>query len=220
MSESALIIGESGTGKSTAIRTLPHESTFIINVLDKSLPFKGHKKKYVRVSQDGKTGNHCASDDPVQIIKILSFINNHRPDINTIVLDDFGYVISNSFMRKASLKGYEKYTDIGKEAFDILNVVSNLRDDLFCFVTMHTDIDKQGRHKPKTVGNMIDQYICIEGKFTYVFHALTSEGKYKFLTNNDGQHMAKSPMGVFDDAFIDNDLKYVVDKIDEFNNGE
>ena len=129
-------------------------------------------------------------------------------------------MITNSFMRKASLKGYDKYVDLGKEVFDALSITHNLRDDLFCIFTMHTEIDKMGTYKPKTVGNMIDQYICIEGKFTYVMHAVAKEGNYKFLTNHHGQYIAKSPMGVFDDLVIDNDLKFVIDKINAYNNGE
>jgi hypothetical protein len=218
MSESILILGESGTGKSTAIRTLDPKCTFIVNVIGKPLPFRGYKAKFKPVSKDGTEGNHFMCDDPHQIIKILKFINEKRPDITNVIIDDFGYVISNSFMRKAMMKGYDKYTDIGKEIFDVLEFTQNLREDLFCIFTMHTEIDKFGRSKPKTVGNMIDQYICIEGKFTYCLHSLANEGNYKFLTNNHGQYMAKSPLGVFDDLVIDNDLQYVLDKINEFNN--
>lgn len=220
MAESILILGESGTGKSTSIRTLPHEETFVLNVLNKPLPFRGYKAKYKPVVESGEEGNHYASDDPTKIIRILNFINSKRPDIKYIIIDDFGYVISNSFMRKSMIKGFDKYTDIGREVFDILSLTQTLRDDLFCIFTMHTEIDKHGKCKPKTVGNMIDQYICIEGKFTYCLHAVASEGKYKFLTNNHGQYMAKSPDGVFEELCIDNDLKFVVDKINEFNYGE
>lgn len=220
MSESILILGESGTGKSTSIRNLNPEETFILNVIDKPLPFRGYKKHYIKLSADGLTGNYYSSDDPQAIMRVINLINTKRTDIKNLIIDDFGYTITNSFMRKANLKGYDKYTEIGKEAFDILNVIGTLRDDLFCFVMMHTEIDKLGRYKPKTVGNMIDQYICIEGKFTYVFHALTSEGRYKFLTNNDGQHMSKTPLGCFEEQYIDNDLALIVDKINTYNSGE
>ena len=208
-----LILGESGTGKSTAIRTLPPESTFIIKTIEKSLPFPGAKKLYTPLSDDFKTGNSRVQDDSHKIINLLNFINHNRPDIKHIVIDDFGYMSSNSFMRQASVKGYEKFTTIGKEMFDVLNCIESLRDDLICFVMMHVEIDQNGRYKPKTVGKMVDQHICVEGKFTYIFHALTSERKYKFLTNNDGQHMAKTPMGMFDEMLIDNDLLLIADAI-------
>jgi adenylate kinase family enzyme len=216
MSNSVLIMGESGTGKSTSLRNLDHEKTFIINVIGKPLPFKGAKSKYIKLSPDGLTGNYYASDDPMSLQRVIKLINLKRLDIENLIIDDFGYTITNSFMRKAILKGYDKYNDIGKETFDILESVVSLRDDLFCAIMMHTEIDNHGRHKPKTVGKMIDQYICIEGKFTNVLHALTSEGKYQFLTNNDGRHMAKTPLEMFDSLLIDNDLQYVRQKISEF----
>lgn len=220
MSNSILVLGESGSGKSTSIRTLPPEETIIINVIGKPLPFRGYKNKYKSLSADGLKGNYYSSDDSGKIVRLLKFINDNRPDIHYIVIDDYGYTITNSFMRKASQRGYDKFQDIGSDAFNVLEGVANLRDDLFCFVMMHTEIDTHGKYKPRTVGKMIDQYICIEGKFTYVFHALVNDGQYKFLTNTDGHHLAKTSLGLFNDLFIDNDLKLIADTIDAYNQGE
>jgi hypothetical protein len=217
MSNSVLILGESGSGKSTSIRTLPPENTLIINVIGKPLPFRGYKGKYKALSADGKDGNYYHSDDPGKITRLLKFINDNRPDIQYIVLDDYGYTITNSFMRKAAQRGYEKYSDIGSDAFNVLEAVTSLRDDLFCFVMMHTEIDTHGKYKPKSVGKMIDQYICIEGKFTYVFTALVQDGNYVFLTNTDGHHLAKTSLGLFDELFIPNDLKLIADTIHTYN---
>lgn len=218
MSIGILVIGESGTGKSTSFRNLPPAETFIINVIGKHLPFRGANKLYTKLSPDGKTGNYYATDNHVNIMKAIANVNMRRPEIKYLVIDDFGYTISNSFMRKCNIKGYDKYAEIGKDAFDVMDLVNNLRDDLFCIVVMHTDIDAQGKYKPKTVGKMIDQYICIEGKFTYVLHTIVSEGNYSFLTNNDGQHMAKTPMGMFDKLYVPNDLKSVTEEITTYFN--
>ncbi len=220
MSLSILILGESGTGKSTSVRTLPYEETLIINVIGKPLPFRGSSKKYVKLSPDGAEGNYYASDDPNSIAKVIRLVNEKRPDIKYLVIDDFGYTITNSFMRKASQRGYDKFVDIGSDTFNILDRVTNLRDDLFCFVMMHTEIDANGKSKPRTIGKMIDQYVNIEGKFSYVFHALVSDGKYQFLTNFDGQHIAKSSLGAFDDLLIDNDLHMIATKITQYNDGD
>lgn len=217
MSNAILILGESGTGKSTSLRTLDPESTFILNVIGKPLPFRGYKRMYKSLSPDGLSGNYYATDDPISILRLIKVINNKRPDIKHLILDDFGYTFTNSFMRKINQRGYDKYSDIGKEAFDIFDMISNLRDDLFCFVMMHTDIDHHGRYKPKTIGKLTDNYICIEGKFTYVFHALVSEGNYRFLTNNDNQHTAKSSEGMFTDLYIPNDLQLIVDTIKAYD---
>lgn len=210
---SILILGESGSGKSTAIRTLPPEETFIINIIDKTLPFKGSKSKYQKLSPDGLEGNYYATDDATMILKVVHLINAKRPDIKHLIIDDFGYMITNSYMRKALQKGYDKYSELGLATFTILDAVQNLRDNLFCFVTMHTEIDQHGKYKPKTVGKMIDQYIVIEGKFTYVYHALVQDGQYRFLTNNDGQHMAKTPLDLHEELYIPNDLNYIAETI-------
>lgn len=217
MSKSILILGESGTGKSSAIRTLDPSETMIINVVGKPLPFRGANSKYVRLSQDGSEGNYYSSDEHLAIMRVIKLVNSKRLDIKNLIIDDFGYTITNSFMRKATQTGYQKYTELGLDAFNVLDTIGKLRDDLFCFVMMHTEIDQQGRYKPKTVGKMIDQHICIEGKFSYVYHALVSEGNYRFLTNNDGQYMAKTPMGMHDELFIDNDLKLITEKINEYD---
>jgi len=220
MSNSVLILGESGSGKSTSMRNLNHKETFIINVISKPLPFKGWLSKYKKLSSDGMEGNYYATDDNNVIKKIINLVNSKRPDIKTIILDDFGYTISNSFMRKAHQKGYDRFVDIAKDMFDILDMISNLRDDLFCFVMMHTDTDNQGRSKPRTIGKMIDQYICIEGKFSTVMHACICDGEYKFLTNGDSSLMCKSPLGMFNQSLIDNDLEQIIKQIKIYNEGE
>jgi adenylate kinase family enzyme len=218
MSNAVLILGESGSGKSTSLRNLDPKETFIVNVIGKPLPFRGAMKNYTALSSDGISGNYHTTDDTSAIKRVTSLINNKRLDIKTLVIDDFGYTITNSFMRKANQRGYERFIDIAKDMFDVLDIVSNLRDDLYCFIMMHTETDNQGRSKPKTVGKMIDQYICIEGKFTTVLHAMVIDGVYKFLTNNDGQNMSKTAMGMFEQLYIDNDLQMVKEKMNSYFN--
>lgn len=220
MSNNVLILGESGTGKSTSLRELNPAETFIINVVNKPLPFRGSKLKYTRFSSETNAGNSYATDSPVTIRKLIGYINNNMPHIKTLIIDDFGYTISNAFMRKATQKGYEKFSELGADTFQILDCIADLREDLCAVVIMHTDIDTNGKYKPRTIGKMIDQYICIEGKFTIVLHALVNDGNYQFLTNNDGQHMAKSPLGMFSEQYIDNDLNYVLQQITDYNQGE
>ena len=218
MTNSVLVLGESGVGKSTSIRTLIPDETFIINIIGKPLPFRGAKSKYKKLSSDGVTGNYYATDDTTALKRVINLVNTKRPEIKNLIIDDFGYTITNAFMRKAAQRGYDKFIEIGKDMFDLLDLVSNLRDDLYCFVMMHTENDSQGRAKPRTVGRMIDQYVCIEGKFTIVLHAVVSDGNYKFICNNDNQHMSKSPLGMFEENLIDNDLQYVREKMEAYFN--
>ena len=218
MSETILILGESGTGKSCSMRTLPPQETFIINVNNKSLPFKGYKKEYVQ-GENG-AGNYISTDDPSKIIRILKYLDANRPDIHNIILDDFGYTFINAYMRRAKERSYDKFSDIGSDAWHIFHTIKNLRNDLFVFVMMHTEIDNHGRYKPKTVGKMMDSNNVIEGTFDYVLHALIIDGEYKFLTNNDGIHMAHTAMGMFPEMHIDNDLFHVKHCIEQYFNDD
>ncbi len=215
MSNTVLVIGNSGTGKSTSIRTLPPEETFIINVLDKPLPFRGANKKYVRVTKDVPEGNYYATDKSNLILRAINAVNG-RPEIKYLIIDDFGYVITHEFMSKALVKGFDKFAEMAVSAWTILDAVRNLRSDLTCFVMMHTDTKEDGIAKPKTIGKMLDEKVCIEGMFTHVLHSIVLDGEYHFITNHDGHHMAKMPMGMFKTPMIDNDLKLVADTMKSY----
>lgn len=220
MSNAVLIIGNSGTGKSTAIRTLPPESTFILNVLNKPLPFRGANKMYITATKENPNGNYFATDKAATILSVIDKVDLHRPDIKYLVIDDVGYSITKDFMDKAMIKGYDKYNELAVNGWSIFNRLKTLRNDLTCFVMMHTDIKEDGIAKPKTIGRMLDEKVCIEGMFTHVLHSIVRDGEYLFITNHDGQHMAKMPMGMFADATIPNDLLLVADTIHQYYNEE
>lgn len=217
MSNMILIIGESGSGKSSSIRSLDPDETVIINVLDKPLPFKGFKKKYTSNNTDKKKANYIATDNAHKIKECISRINQNK-DVKNIIIDDFQYVMANQFMEKAKERGYDKFTEIGQNAWHIIKTLTECREDMNCYVISHSDVDQNGKVKCKTIGKMLDDKICLEGMFTIVFHALTGENKYKFLTQNDGIHIAKSPMGMFEEIFIDNDLLEINKKINDYFN--
>lgn len=213
MSNTSLIIGESGTGKSTSLRNLPTAETFIINVLDKPLPFRGYKANYKKLNPEGTEGNYYASDDHFKIMKIIKHVNDKRPDIKNLVIDDWQYTMCNEFMRRATETGFAKFTEIGQHAWSIIKALTECREDLYCFVLSHSDMDGNGRYKCKSIGKMLDEKITIEGMFTVVLHTQIMDGNYKFLTQNDGGHIAKSPQGMFEDRYVDNDLVSVKQKM-------
>lgn len=218
MSNTILIIGESGVGKSTSLKNLDPKSTFIINVLGKPLPFLGARKNYVNCDKDNPTGNQLSTDNTGLIKSLISAINNKRPEIKTLIIDDFNYIMTNEFMRQALTKGYDKFSLIAQNAWSIINELNQTRDDLDCFVISHSETDSSGKSKPKTIGKMIDEKVCLEGMVTTCLHALIIDGYHKFLTQNDGCHMAKSPFGMFKDTLIDNDLSLVKEKMKEYLN--
>lgn len=215
MSNIVLILGESGSGKSTSIRTLNPEETFIINVLNKPLPFKGYKNKY---SKDLK--NYHSTDCYKEIISYIKAINERLPNIKNLIIDDFNFVLANEFMHRASEKSFERFVDIGKHTFEIVEELKLLREDLICFIMSHTELSHAGVIKTKTVGKMVDDKVSIEGRISTVLHARVVEGKFKFLTQFDGLHMAKTSIDMFSDMYIDNDLQFVRERMIEYFNGD
>lgn len=216
MNNSILILGDSGTGKSTSFRNLPAEETFVINVIGKPMPFRGANKKFTPLSPDGLTGNYYCTDQGATIKRVIKLVNEKRPEIKYLIVDDFGYVAMNAFMNRIKQKGFDKFNEIGEEFKLGSELFNQLRDDLFCIVTMHIETDKQGKTKPKTIGNMIDQYITVEGRFTHILHTIVSESGYKFITKNDGIHTCKTPLGLYDEMYIDNDMMEVIKEINKY----
>lgn len=216
MSNTALIIGESGTGKSTSLAKLDPKETFIVNVLDKPLPFRGYKKNYTRINADATTGNMYASDDYTKIVRIIKVVNDKRPEIKNLIIDDFQYVMANEYMRRCMERGFDKFSEIGNHAWSILNTLKDLREDLNCFVLSHSEPNEHGKMKIKTIGKMIDNNVTMEGMFTIVLQTQIVDGEYSFITQGDANHIAKSPMGMFEARKIPNDLALVKQKINEY----
>jgi len=209
---SILIIGESGSGKSTSIRNLDPKSTFIINASNKPLPFKGWAKLF------GK--NILATDNASTISSTIRKIDKENQEITTIVIDDFQAVMTNDYMRNSMEKGFEKFVRLGKGIWEIVTAANNSRNSLKVILMAHSDTDQNGKIKCKTVGKLIDEKISLEGMCTIVFHSKALEGKYVFLTQNDGVSIAKSPMGMFDSQKIENDLDKIIKIIDAYYIGE
>jgi hypothetical protein len=119
-------------------------------------------------------------------------------------------------MRRAKETGFTKFTEIGQHTWQLINHLMKCRDDLTCFVLSHSDTGSDGKIKCKTIGRMLEEKVTLEGMFTTVFHTAIIDSKYKFITQYDGTHIAKSPMGMFDDKYIDNDLLFVKEKINDY----
>lgn len=229
MAELIAIVGNSGSGKSTSLRNLDPATTFIINVAGKPLPIKNYKSNYKSLVQNTETkkfeGNLYNTSDVAKISQILKIIDKTRPEIKVVVIEDVQYIMAFEAMERATEKGYEKFTQMASNFYSVLKGAMNMREDLKVCVIAHSENVGDGlnpSYKIKTLGRMIDNMITVEGLFTYVFFTVLvkdPEGKieYKFITQSDGTTTAKTPMGCFEDFMIDNDLKYVIDKIDKYN---
>lgn len=209
MSIATMILGESGTGKSTSLRNLDPEQTLLIQAVRKPLPFRSiNWKPYNKATG---LGSVITTDSPVLIEGAMRKVQ--RP---IVVIDDFQYVLANEYMRRSDEKGFDKFTEIGRHAWDILRAASDLSDARRVYILAHTDNDEQGRTRMKTIGKLLNEKITPEGLVTIVLRTAVRDGTYVFATQNSGSDTTKSPMGMFPEQFIDNDLAAVDAAICEY----
>lgn len=196
MGVAILIIGKSGTGKSSSLRNFTSDEVGIVNVLGKPLPFKNDLKSVI-------------TDKYADVFKVLS-----ESKVNTIIIDDAGYLMTNAFMRGHSTTGkgneiFTFYNTMADNFWKLINFISSIPENKTVYFMMHEDKNDFGDIKPKTIGKMLDEKVCIEGMFSIALRSCLQDGKYCFKTQPDGFDVCKSPMGMFADKFIDNDLKNV-----------
>ena len=139
MAQSTLIIAESGSGKSTSIRNLDPKETFIINIANKPLPFKGWKSKYTQISKENPKGNMTSASSSAGIIKAMNHVNDNMPHIKNLVIDDWQYMSSFEYFDRANEKGYDKFTQIASNLAQVAKMPKDLRDDLYVFFLTHSE---------------------------------------------------------------------------------
>jgi len=201
-----LLIGRSGSGKSTSLRNFDEKEIGLINVSRKPLPFK---KKFE------STVN---TDDYETIFKCLS-----KTAKDSIIIDDAGYLIVNMFMKGHSSAGagnavFGFYNRVGDSFWNLIEFVKSMPENKIVYFVMHEDKNEFGDIRPKTIGKILDEKCCIEGMFTIALRAMKSNDRYIFKTQSDGTDVSKSPLEMFEDAEIPNDLKFVDEKVREYWN--
>lgn len=205
MGTATLILGESGTGKSTSLRNIDPNIAMLVKPVGKPLPFKS--KGWLPWDKDKRTGAVVASDKSDTIVNVIKWAHDLGKRI--VIIDDFQYVMSNEFMRRSEEKSFDKFTEIGRHAWDIIKAAQDAPDDLRVYFMAHTEETQMGRVKMKTIGKMLDEKITVEGMFTIVLRTLTRDEQFFFTTKNNGADTVKSPMGMFETNEIDNDLAFV-----------
>lgn len=208
MSVAVMILGESGSGKSTSLRNFDPSKTLLIQCIKKPLPFKA-KGWAIRSKENG--GNVFQSYDPAAIEKAMR-ASSHE----IVVIDDYQAVMVNELMSRSAERGYDKFTDIGKSAWNIFNAAGALAEHRRVYILAHTNTDEFGNVRMKTVGRLVDQHLVPEGYFTIVLRTEVVNGVYQFSTQTNGKDCCKSPMGMFEERLIDNDLAAVDRSICEF----
>jgi hypothetical protein len=185
-----LVIGESGSGKSTAMRNLPPKHTAVISVYGKPLPFRDNDLKIIRQS------------DPKKVLEILQ-----KSQTQIIVIDDFQGLLSNPFMERAKENGFQKFTDIAKDYYDIIRCVDTMPDNCRVYFLSHLEMDGS-IEKVKTIGKLLDEKITVEGLFTIVLKAVSKDGKHTFSIRNSGNDTVKTPIDMYPEStkYVANDL--------------
>jgi len=216
------IVGATGTGKSTSIKHLNPEETYIINVAKKELPFKGSEKLY-----NNEKRNYKEVDDAIEIARLLRTISEKAPHIKNIIIEDSNYIMGFNIVSKATEVGYTKFSLMAKDMVELFREARKLRDDIKVFYLSHPETIEDGGdivgYKIKTAGKLIDNQVLLEGLLTVCLYTYVEENKdgsasYNFITNRFKKYPAKSPDGMFDEVKIPNNLQYVCDKLDEYYN--
>lgn len=199
MAQKVLIMGESGTGKSTSLRNCDPATTAVINPVGKPLPFKNHFEML---------------NNETDARKIVKYMKEQcAAGKKLLVVDDFQYILAVPYMNRIKETGWDKYNDFGANYFEIIDCCKDLPDDVVVVYMTHLETLDNGLTTVKLIGKLLREKITIEGLFTVVLRTGVNEAKYYFYTQNSGKDTVKSPLGMFPAYAIENDLNYVVDKI-------
>jgi ABC-type uncharacterized transport system ATPase subunit len=223
MANVVMLLGKSGTGKSTSIKTLNPEETIIINVLGKKLPFKGSSTIY-----NTEKKNLFRIEDYQQMINLLQACNN-QPHIKNIILDDCIYIMRKEYFKRAKETGYGKYTELAQHFQQIISTCEQMREDINVFLILHSEDVQSDKttvgYKVSTIGQLLDnQYNPIEVVPMVLYSTIKFDDKgkpsYGFYTHAtmEGavQIPAKTPDEMFSEDFIPNDLGAVVKAMNEY----
>ena len=201
MGIAVLILGESGSGKSASMRNFTESDVRILNVASKPFPFRNVNKL-----KKADKATYSMIKGAVSSGKSLSY-----------VVDDAQYLMAFESFEKANEIGYAKFTNMAKNYEEMLRYIQEeTTPDTIVYIMQHIETDENGKVKAKTLGRMLDQQLTIEGLFTIVLLCKADRNKHYFVTQSDGTNPCKSPMGMFDEIEIDNDLKLVDDAIREY----
>ena len=211
-------MGESGSGKTTAMRNLPPKETFYIDCDKKGLNWKGWKKQY---SVENK--NYFATDSFSSCKSLMDKVNKSEnfKHIKYLVIDTINGMMVAEEMRILAMQGGDKrsaWTDLASNGWDIINKALTLREDLTVIILCHSETisDDNGivKTRIKTNGRKLEKLV-LESKMTTVVWAVRQDGKYKFILSADGS-TCKVPLGAFQTDECDNDIMIVIKALKDF----
>lgn len=193
-----LILGQSGSGKTYALRNLPNDSYGLVECEKTMLPFRGGKK-FARTKSFGE---------------LRGIIQRYAESVDVVVVDDFGYCVTDLFIHHINDKDqFAIYKAIAAEVYQTIEFINQLRDGVIVYITMHMDSDAFGNIVPKVMGKMVNEKIDLLGMVNVCILSEVVDGEHVFIT--DGKPPAKS-CGMFEDQVMPNDLTLVDKGIREF----
>lgn len=229
MGKAIMVIGNSKAGKTTSIRTLDPKKTIVFSPLAKGLPFPGSGQHYTPFDKaNNPNGNLVRTSSSKAVVAWLKHINEKMPHITVCVIDDNTFITAKELDRRRDEKTYEKFQDIAHDFLELAEVSNTLRDDLNVYILHHAETVGDGIIETQTVkaatyGKMIDQKLHgMEAQFEIVFLALKiidddNNIIYKFKTR-DAYSTCGTPMDMFEEEYIDNDLQAINERINEYYN--
>ena len=215
MSKMICLMGESGSGKTTAMRTLDPSSTYYIDCDRKGLSWRGWREQY-----NAERKNFFQTRDLGQIGGVLMGISEKRADIKTIVIDTLNTAMVDQEVKQMGSKdGYSKWIDLAHNVWNICEAAATLRPDLTVIIVMHSETirDDLGYTftRIKTNGRKLEK-IVLESLFSTVFLAKTKEDGSHVFETVARNSTAKTPMGAFESPEIPNDMQAALDALKEF----
>lgn len=203
-----LIVGESGSGKSASLQNFKREDLVVFSLHKTRLPFK---KKLNMVLLD-----NMAYSERYDVIK--EYMKKFQDKCKVFVIDDSDYLMFFEQQQRSNERGYDKYVEIADKMVSLKKFIGKLNDDVIVYFLNHAEVDKEtNKARAITAGHMIDKQLgTFEALFENVIFCEARDGKHVFITKSNGSNTAKTAMGMFDDEVIDNDLKYVDEKIREY----
>ena len=226
MSNLVIILGPTGSGKSTSIKNLNPKETMILALkdIDKALPFKNSRKLY-----NAENKNYFALKDYDEIITYMDSASKNLKNVHNIIIEDATYIMRTEFFNRVAETGYTKYNELADHFRRIIAKGSTLRPDINVFLFLHTDtITQDGNvvgYKAATVGKLLDnQYNPLESVTVTLFAQPKFDDNgnpiFGFWTKKkklgDVELPCKAPDGMFEEEFIPNDLNYVIKAMNEY----